>query len=55
MRNFLPTHYSTAWLGLLSTPTQSDDIVKGAISAVVYATLFWSLAFWRFSRKDVTS
>jgi ABC-2 type transport system permease protein len=55
VRNLLPTHYSTAWLGLLSTPTQFDDIVKGAISAVVYATLFWSLAFWRFSRKDVTS
>ena len=55
LRNLLPTHYSTAWLGLLSTPTQYDDIVKGAISAVVYATLFWSLAFWRFTRKDVTS
>ena len=35
--------------------SQFDDIVKGAISAVVYATLFWSLAFWRFIRKDVVS
>jgi ABC-2 type transport system permease protein len=55
VRNLLPTHYSTAWLGLLSTPAQFDDIVKGTISAIVYATLFWSLAFWRFTRKDVTS
>jgi len=55
LRDLLPTHYSTAWLGLLSTPAQVDDVVKGAISAVVYATLFWSLAFWRFTRKDVTS
>ncbi|MEJ3743358.1 ABC transporter permease [Actinomycetes bacterium KLBMP 9797] len=55
LRNGLPTHYSDAWLGLLSTPAQTDDIVKGCISAIVYATIFWSLAFWRFTRKDVTS
>ncbi|GIG85361.1 ABC transporter permease subunit [Plantactinospora endophytica] len=55
LRDFLPTHYSSAWLGLLSTPVQTDDIVKGAISAICYATVFWSLAFWRFTRKDVVS
>ncbi|MBF9129120.1 ABC transporter permease subunit [Plantactinospora sp. S1510] len=55
LRDFLPTHYSQAWLGLLSTPVQTDDIVKGAISAICYATVFWSLAFWRFTRKDVVS
>nr|WP_231934988.1 ABC transporter permease subunit [Micromonospora viridifaciens] len=55
LRAFLPTHYSSAWLGLLSTPVQTDDLVRGAISAIVYATGFWGLAFWRFTRKDVTS
>jgi ABC-2 type transport system permease protein len=55
IRDFLPTHYSDAWLGLLSTPMQTDDVVKGAISAVSYATIFWALAFYRFTRKDVTS
>ncbi|MFC6015333.1 ABC transporter permease subunit [Plantactinospora solaniradicis] len=55
LRDFLPTHYSQAWLGLLSTPVQTDDIVKGCISAICYATVFWSLAFWRFTRKDVVS
>jgi ABC-2 type transport system permease protein len=55
IRNFLPTHYSQAWLGLLSTPPQTDDIVRGAISAITYATLFWGLAFYRFTRKDITS
>nr|WP_167667136.1 ABC transporter permease subunit [Micromonospora narathiwatensis] len=55
LRAFLPTHYSSAWLGLLSTPVQTDDLVRGAISAIVYATGFWALAFWRFTRKDVTS
>ena len=34
IRNFLPTHYSDAWLGLLSTPMQTDDMVKGAIGAI---------------------
>ena len=55
LRTVLPTHYSDAWMGLLSTPPQVDDLVKGAISAVVYATLCWGVAFWRFTRKDVTS
>ena len=55
LRNFLPTHWGDAWLGLLSTPVQIDDIVKGAIAAVVYAAVFWSLAFYRFLRKDVVS
>ncbi|MEV0728804.1 ABC transporter permease subunit [Polymorphospora sp. NPDC050346] len=55
LRDFLPTHYSSAWLGLLSTPVQTDDIVRGSISAISYATIFWGLAFWRFTRKDVVS
>jgi ABC-2 type transport system permease protein len=55
IRNVLPTHYSEAWQGLLSTPIQTDDLAKGAICAVCYAVLFWGLAFWRFTRKDITS
>ncbi|MGN9810590.1 ABC transporter permease [Micromonospora sp. BQ11] len=55
IRSFLPTHFSTAWLGLLSTPVQTDDVVRGCVSAISYATLFWGLAYWRFTRKDVTS
>jgi len=55
LRNFLPTHWNDAWLGLLATPMQIDDVVKGTISALCYATVFWSLAWWRFLRKDVVS
>jgi ABC-2 type transport system permease protein len=55
IRNFLPTHYGDAWLGLLSTPLQTDDIVKGCIASLTYATIFFSLAWWRFLRKDVVS
>ena len=55
LRDLLPTHWNGAWLGLLSTPMQTDDIVKGSISALVYAAGFWALAWWRFLRKDVVS
>jgi len=55
IRNFLPTHYGDAWLGLLSTPLQTDDIVKGCVASLAYATIFFSLAWWRFLRKDVVS
>jgi ABC-2 type transport system permease protein len=55
IRSFLPSHFSDAWLGVLSTPIQTDDMAKGAISAICYATVFWGAAFWRFTRKDITS
>jgi ABC-2 type transport system permease protein len=55
IRSLLPSHYSGAWLGLLSNPVQTDDIVKGGLSALVYAVVFFGLAFRRFTRKDVTS
>lgn len=55
IRNFLPTHYASAYLGLLTTPIQVDDVIKGAISSLVYAAVFWTAAWIRFLRKDVTS
>jgi ABC-2 type transport system permease protein len=55
IRNFLPTHFNEAYLGLLSTPMQTDDVVRGMVSAVVYSTVLLSLAWWRFLRKDIVS
>ncbi len=55
LRNFLPTHFVRAYLGLLSSPVQFDGIVKGTLSAICYAALFWGIAFWSFTRKGVTS
>ena len=54
-RDYLPTHYGQAWLGLLSTPIQTTDMVKGTIVSLAYATIFFGLAWLRFSRKDVVS
>ena len=55
IRDYLPTHYNDAWIGLLSTPVQVDTMVRGAISALLYSALFFGLAFWRFLRKDIVS
>jgi ABC-2 type transport system permease protein len=55
LRALLPTHYADAWLGLLSNPIQTDDLARGAISAVLYATAFFAWAWYRFLRKDVVS
>ncbi|MEV0649260.1 ABC transporter permease [Phytomonospora sp. NPDC050363] len=55
LRDILPTRYSTAWLGLLSPSAQTDDMVRGIVVGLVYGAVFTSLAFWRFTRKDVTS
>ena len=53
--NFLPTHFNGGYLGLLSTPVQTDDVVRGLVSSVAYSTVLLSLAWWRFLRKDVVS
>lgn len=55
LRVLLPTHYADAWLGLLSNPVQTDDLARGAISAVLYASAFFAWAWYRFLRKDVVS
>ena len=55
LRAGLPTHYSTAFLGLLSDSVQTDSMVRGTFVSVCYATVLLSLAWWRFVRKDVTS
>ena len=55
LRVVLPSHYSDAWLGLLSNPIQTDDMVNGAISALAYAGVFFAWAWYRFARKDIVS
>ena len=55
IRNFLPTHYNNAWIGLLSTPVQWDGMVRGTIFALAYAVIFFGFSFFRFLRKDIVS
>jgi ABC-2 type transport system permease protein len=55
IRNFLPTHYNNAWIGLLSTPVQWDTMIRGTISALAYAVIFFGFSFFRFLRKDIVS
>lgn len=55
VRAVLPTHYSDAYLGLLMVPVDTDAMAKGAVSALIYATVFFTGAAWRFLRKDITS
>ncbi|ADD40156.1 ABC transporter permease [Stackebrandtia nassauensis] len=55
LRAILPTRYGQAWLSFLSTPIQWDEMVRGTVTSLSYATVFTIWAFWKFSRKDVTS
>ncbi|MGH3714677.1 MAG: ABC transporter permease [Micromonosporaceae bacterium] len=55
IRDLLPTRYAYAWIGLLSTPAQTDDMVRGALGALAYTAIFFALAWWKFLKKDVTS
>ncbi|MCU1687995.1 MAG: transporter permease [Amycolatopsis sp.] len=55
LRNYLPTHYSFAWIDLISTDIDWTNMASGILSSVIYATVFGLLAARRFSTKDVTS
>lgn len=55
VRDYLPTHDQFAWVGMLATPTDSGDMLHGVIVTVVYSTMFLSVAFWQFGRKDIVS
>jgi ABC-2 type transport system permease protein len=55
LRDYLPTHYSTAWSDLLSEQITWGDMTRGAFSALAYCAVFTGLAVWRFATKDITS
>jgi ABC-2 type transport system permease protein len=55
LRDYLPTHYGTAWSDLLATQINWGDMTRGVFSALCYTAVFSVLAIWRFARKDVTS
>ena len=52
---FLLTHWWTAFGDLLRDPMATDNVGRGLLTALVYAGVFWLLAWARFSGKDITS
>jgi ABC-2 type transport system permease protein len=55
LRDYLPTHYATAWSDLLAGGVDWGDMTRGAFSAVTYCAVFTTAALYRFARKDITS
>jgi ABC-2 type transport system permease protein len=55
LRDYLPTHYGTAWSGLLGQTPDWSGMTRGIFSSLCYALVFSVLAAYRFHRKDVTS
>ncbi len=55
LRDWLPVHEGTAWLGLLASPARTGDLARGILLQVPYVVVFLGLAFWHFRRKDVLS
>jgi ABC-2 type transport system permease protein len=55
LREWLPTHYSTAWLDLLAVDVDWTNIARGASYSVVACAACVTYAVVRFDRKDVVS
>jgi ABC-2 type transport system permease protein len=52
---YLFTHYWLAFGDLLRTPIVGHDISRGLLSQLAYLVIFGSLAWARFTTKDITS
>ncbi len=55
LREWLPTHYSQAWLGLLSSDIDWSDLARGASYSVVVFAICVAVAVFVFDRKDIVS
>lgn len=54
-RDYLPTHFQYSWLDALGPAVNWDGMIRGAGVALVYSSVFFALAWWRFGRKDIVS
>jgi len=52
---YLPTHWWNSFDALLRTPVDTSTLEHGLLSFVVYAALFFLIAWARFTSSDVTS
>lgn len=55
LREWLPTHFSQAWLDLLATDVDWTDMARGAAYSIVACAACVTFAIYRFDRKDVVS
>jgi ABC-2 type transport system permease protein len=51
---YLPTHWWTSFDSLLRAPIATGDLLHGLLSFGVYAVIFGTLAWARFTSGDVT-
>jgi ABC-2 type transport system permease protein len=54
-RRYLPTHFQYSWLDALGPTVNWDDMFRGTGLAIIYAAIFFGVAWYRFERKDITS
>lgn len=52
---YLLTHYWMSYGDLLRDPVEWSGVRPGALLTAVYAVVFWTAAWVRFTRRDVTS
>jgi ABC-type transport system involved in multi-copper enzyme maturation permease subunit len=52
---YLPTHWWLSFDSLLRSPIATGDLLHGLLSFAVYAVIFGSIAWARFTSADVTS
>ncbi|QWF77232.1 ABC transporter permease [Amycolatopsis sp. CA-230715] len=55
LRDYLPTHFSFAWIDLIATDIDWANMASGLLSSTIYAAVFLLLAGRRFATKDITS
>lgn len=55
LRDFLPTHYGTAWADLLAADVDWGDMTRGTFASLTYALVLGAAAVYLFGRKDITS
>lgn len=55
IHSYLPTHFWLSWDGLFRAPIDWSGVTRGLVSFVVYAMIFGSIAWAKFTSADVTS
>lgn len=55
IHSYLPTHFWLSWDGLFRAPIDWSGVTHGLASFAVYAVIFGSIAWAKFTSADVTS